>query len=267
MVFGTAPSDLADIGVFGGSGLYRLLDDVTEVVVDTPYGEPASPLHIGTVHDQRVAFLPRHGPHHEHPAHVVNFRANVWALRQAGVRAVLAPCSAGSLQPSIAPGDFVVLDQFVDRTSGRRDTFFDGPGATHTAMAHPYDDDLRRRLIDACGACGVRVHERGTVVVINGPRFSTAAESRWFTRMGWSVVNMTQYPEAALCIEAGLPVASVALVTDYDAGLEDDPSVPAVTMEQVFEFFEQNVDRVRDVLFSAIASVGARPLVAPTERR
>ena len=139
-------------------------------------------------------------------------------------------------EPSIAPGDFVVLDQFVDRTSGRRDTFFDGPGATHTAMAHPYDDDLRRRLVDACRACGVTAHERGTVVVINGPRFSTAAESRWFGQMGWSVVNMTQYPEAALANEAGIPYAAVALVTDYDAGLEGRDDIAPVTMDEVFRF-------------------------------
>ena len=126
-------------------------------------------------------------------------------------------------------------------------------------MAHPYDPALRQRLIDACRTCGVTVHEQGTVVVINGPRFSTAAESRWFGQMGWHVVNMTQSPEVALCNEAGLPVAGVALVTDFDAGLEDDPSVPAVTMEQVFAFFESNLHRVRDVLFTAIRSLTERP--------
>jgi 5'-methylthioadenosine phosphorylase len=252
-------ADLADVGIFGGSGLYQLLDDVTEVMVETPYGPPSAPLHIGTVHGLRVAFLPRHGPHHEFPAHTVNYRANVWAMKHAGVSAVFAPCSAGSLQAGIPPGDFVVLDQFVDRTSSRRDTFFDGPGAHHTAMAHPYHPALRQRLIDACRQCDVNVHEHGTVVVINGPRFSTAAESRWFGQMGWSVVNMTQYPEAALCNEAGLPIAGIALVTDYDAGLEDDPTVPAVTMEQVFEFFQANLHRVRDVLFTAVRSLAERP--------
>lgn len=267
MALDLVPADLADIGVFGGSGLYQLLDDVTEVMVETPYGPPSSPLHIGVVHGQRVAFLPRHGPHHEFPAHTVNYRANVWALKHAGVKAVFAPCSAGSLQADIPPGDFVVVDQFIDRTSGRRDTFFDGPGAHHTAMAHPYDEDLRRRLVDACRACGVSVRERGTVVVINGPRFSTAAESRWFGQMGWHVVNMTQYPEVALCNEAGLPIAGVALVTDYDAGLEDDPTVPAVTMEQVFQFFQDNVHRVRDVLFAAVASFADRPFAPATDQR
>jgi len=255
-------ADLADVGIFGGSGLYQLLDDVTEVMVDTPYGPPSNPLHIARVGDVRVAFLARHGSHHEFPAHTVNYRANVWAMKHAGVKAVFSPCSAGSLQPSIAPGDFVVVDQFVDRTYGRRDTFFDGPGAHHTAMAHPYHPELRQRLIDACRAGGVTVHEHGTVVVINGPRFSTVAESRWFGQMGWSVVNMTQYPEVALCNEAGLPVAGVALVTDYDAGLEDDPTIPHVTMEQVFAFFESNVHRVRDVLFRAVRSLGDRPLTA-----
>lgn len=260
MALDVASADLADIGIFGGSGLYQLLDDVTEVAVSTPFGAPSSPLHIGLVHGVRVAFLPRHGPRHEFPAHRVNYRANVWALKHAGVQAVLAPCSAGSLQAEIPPGDFVVLDQFVDRTHGRPDTFFEGPGAQHTAMAHPYQDELRRRLVDAARACGVTVHERGTVVVINGPRFSTAAESRWFGQMGWSVVNMTQYPEAALCNEADLPIAGVALVTDYDAGLEDDPSVAPVTMEQVFQFFQDNIHRVRQVLFATVASLAERPL-------
>jgi 5'-methylthioadenosine phosphorylase len=247
---------LAGVGVFGGSGLYRLLDDITEVAVETPYGPPSSPLHIGSVGGRKVAFLPRHGAEHAHPAHVVNYRANVWAMKEAGVGAILAPCSAGSLRPEIAPGHFVVLDQFVDRTSGRRDTFFDGPGATHVAMAHPYDERLRTALINGCRASGITVHERGTVVVISGPRFSTTAESRWFASMGWSVVNMTQYPEAALARELGIPYAGIALVTDYDAGLEDDPAVEPVTQEQVFAFFEQNIHRVRDVLFRAIAALG-----------
>ncbi len=261
MALDIGSADLADIGVFGGSGLYRLLEDITEVPVETPYGPPSGPLHIGTVHNQRVAFLARHGAHHDFPAHTVNYRANVWAMKYSGVKGVLAPCSAGSLQAAIPPGDFVVLDQFVDRTSARRDTFFDGPGAHHTAMAHPYDPVLRQRLIDACRTCAVTVHEQGTVVVINGPRFSTAAESRWFGQMGWHVVNMTQYPEVALCNEVGLPVAGVALVTDFDAGLEEDPTVPGVTMEQVFEYFESNLHRVRDVLFTAIRSLTERPLI------
>jgi 5'-methylthioadenosine phosphorylase len=246
---------LAEVGVFGGSGLYELLEGVEEVSLDTPYGPPSSPLHVGTVGQRRVAFLPRHGPHHEHPAHLVNYRANLWAMREAGVAAVVAPFTCGSLQPQVEPGHFVVVDQFVDRTSGRLDTIFDGAGANHTAMADPYDEDVRKVLVASGRASGVTVHDGGTVVVIQGPRFSTRAESRWFSAMGWDVVNMTQYPEAALARELGLPYAAVGLVTDYDAGLEGRPDVSTVTMEQVFEFFKANVDRVRGVLFKAVKAL------------
>jgi 5'-methylthioadenosine phosphorylase len=248
------PEPLASIGVFGGSGLYSLLADVDEIIIETPYGPTSAPLHVGTVVGRRVAFLPRHGPHHEHPAHKVNYRANLWAMKEAGVGTLLAPCSAGSLQVAVEPGHFVVLDQFVDRTSGRADTFFD-EGAHHTTMAHPYDRELGIVLAEACRAEGVAVHEGGTVVVIQGPRFSTMAESRWFGQMGWDVVNMTQYPEAALANELGIPYAGLALVTDYDAGLEGRDDIEPVTMEQVFAFFTSNIERVRGVLFRAIAAL------------
>lgn len=242
----------ADIGIFGGSGLYELLEDRVATPVETPYGTPSGPLHIGEVAGRRVAFMARHGADHAFPAHRVNYRANVDAMRQAGVSAILAPSSAGSLRADIAPGDFVVVDQFVDRTSGRADTFFD-EGAHHTAMAHPYDPALGRVLAEAARRQGVTVHEGGTVVVIGGPRFSTRAESRWFAQMGWDVVNMTQYPEVALANEAGIPYAGVALVTDYDAGLEGRDDIEPVTMDQVFEFFKRNIHRVRDVLLDAVA--------------
>jgi 5'-methylthioadenosine phosphorylase len=177
-------------------------------------------------------------------------------MTEAGVRAVVAPFTCGSLQADIEPGQFVVVDQFVDRTTGRPDTMFDGAGAQHTAMADPYDEGIRRVLLDAVRANDVAVHDGGTVVVIQGPRFSTRAESRWFSAMGWQVVNMTQYPEAALARELELPYAAVGLVTDFDAGLEGRPDVPHVTMEQVFTFFEANVERVRAVLFKAVADLG-----------
>jgi 5'-methylthioadenosine phosphorylase len=245
----------AEVGIFGGSGLYELLGDVEQVDVDTPFGAPSAPLRVGTVGRRRVAFLPRHGPNHEHPAHRVNYRANVWAMKEVGVEAVLAPFTCGSLQPDIEPGHFVVVDQFVDRTTGRSDTVFDGGGAHHTAMAEPYAPAVRRLLVDAVRANDVTAHDGGTVVVIQGPRFSTRAESRWFSSMGWHVVNMTQYPEAALANELELPYGAVGLVTDFDAGLEDRPDVPHVTMEQVFAFFQANVERVRGVLFRAIADL------------
>ena len=241
----------AEIGVFGGSGFYAFLDDVETIELDTPYGAPSSPVTIGTVAARRVAFLPRHGRHHELAPHAIPYRANVWAMKELGVGALLAPGAVGSLQPHVHPGDFVLVDQLVDRTWGRADTFhtdFAG-GVVHVSFAQPFDAGLRRVLLDAGRAAGVTMHDGGTVVVIQGPRFSTAAESRWFREMGWTVVNMTAYPEAVLAAEAGLAYASVALVTDYDAGVD---GVEPVTQEAVFGFLESNADRVRELLLLAI---------------
>ena len=244
----------ADIGVFGGSGFYTFLDDVEEHTVTTPFGDPSAGVTIGSLGATRVAFIPRHGQHHEFPPHRVNYRANVAAMRELGVRALLAPFAAGSLQPTIHPGDFVVVDQFVDRTSGRADTFYDTfeGGPTHVSVADPYDENLRGALATAATELGITVHDRGTVVVVQGPRFSTRAESAWYRSQGWDVINMTQYPEAALAREAGIPYGAIALITDYDTGLEGEPGIEPVTQEQVFGFFEDNVHRVRDVLFAVI---------------
>jgi len=247
----TAPQ--ADVGVFGGSGFYRFLDDVTEVTVDTPYGAPSAPIHLGHLGDRTVAFLPRHGAAHQFPPHVLPYRANVWAMHSLGVTNVFGPCASGSLQTHVEPGHFVVPDQLVDRTWGRPDTFFDGPLTHHVAFGDPYDEDLRQVAIAACRTESVTVHDRGTVVAVQGPRFSTRAESRWFGAQGWEVINMTQHPEAVLCREAGLRYAAIALITDFDAGLEGS-GIPAVTQEEVFAFFEQNVETVRRVLFRALAA-------------
>ena len=250
----------ADVGVYGGSGLYTLLDDVDEVVVDTPYGAPASPVAIGEVAGRRVAFLPRHGRDHTLPPHGVPYRANAWAMRELGVRAVFGPCASGSLQPDLHPGDFVVPDQIVDRTAGRPASFHDGadspPGVApvdHLTFADPYDDGLRAVALAACRAEGVTVHDSGTVVVIEGPRFSTRAESRWYAAQRWQVINMTQMPEAALAAELGVPYAAIALITDYDAGLDGAPGIEPVTMDEVMATLARNADRVRTVLFRAIA--------------
>lgn len=243
------------VGIFGGSGLYSLLENPEVVEVVTPFGAPSAALHVGSLNGRRVVFLPRHGERHQFPPHLVNYRANLWAMQSVGVKALLAPCSVGSLQPELEPGHFVVIDQFVDRTSGRSDTFFEGPDVKHTSMAHPYDAHLSSVLLRAAQDEGVRVHRAGTVVVIQGPRFSTMAESRWFSAMGWHVVNMTQFPEAALANELGIPYASIALVTDYDAGLHGHDDIAPVTMEQVFAVFNANIAHVRGVLSRAVALV------------
>jgi len=243
-------ADLAEIGVFGGSGFYSLLEERREIKVDTPYGPPSDSFFLATVGGRQVAFLPRHGRRHTIPPHRINYRANVWAMRSLGVKAVISPCAAGSLQPDVEPGHFVVSDQFVDRTSGRADTFFDGPIVSHVSSAEIYDPVLRQIAIETIREHGITVHERGTVVVIQGPRFSTRAESKWFIDAGWEVINMTQYPEAYLCRELGMAVVNIALITDYDAGVIE--GTEAVTAHDVIEVFERNAERIQRVVLDMI---------------
>jgi 5'-methylthioadenosine phosphorylase len=261
--------DLAEIGVFGGSGFYSLLEDVREIKVDTPYGAPSDSFFLAEVGGRSVAFLPRHGRRHTIPPHGVPYRANVWAMRALGVKAVISPCAAGSLQREVAPGDFVVCDQFVDRTRGRADTFFDGPIVSHVSSAEIYDPTLRAIAIDVIREHGIPVHERGTVVVIQGPRFSTKAESRWFSDAGWEVINMTQYPEAYLCRELGMAVVNISLITDYDAGVIEGTEV--VNALSVLEVFEKNASRIQKVVLDMIKrfpgdldALGARDALAAT---
>jgi 5'-methylthioadenosine phosphorylase len=236
----------ADIGIFGGSGFYSFLPDVEEVRVHTPYGAPSDKLAIATLEGKRVAFLPRHGREHTVPAHAVNYRANIWAFKQLGVKEVLAPCSCGSLQTHIQPGDFVIVDQFIDRTTGRKDTFFDGPETHHIGAAEPYCSRLRKLALDTAQAQGIRVHPTGTMVVIQGPRFSTRAESAWFTREGWDVVGMTQHPECILARELGICYTGIALATDYDTGIAQGRE--PVSIEEVFRVFHENVGKVQNLI-------------------
>jgi 5'-methylthioadenosine phosphorylase len=243
-------ADKAEIGVIGGSGFYSLLEDVHEVKVDTPYGAPSDSFFLAQVAGRNVAFLPRHGRRHTIPPHKVPYRANVWAMRSLGVKAVISPCAAGSLQAHVKPGDFVVCDQFVDRTSGRDQTFFDGPIVSHVSAAEIYDPVLRALAIEAIRANGIPVHEHGTVVVIQGPRFSTKAESKWFSEAGWEVINMTQYPEAYLCRELGMAVVNISLITDFDAGVIE--GTEAVNAMSVLEVFELNAARIRAVVLDLI---------------
>lgn len=248
----------ADIGVFGGSGFYEFLDDADEVVIDTPFGAPASPVTIATVGDRRVAFIARHGRDHEFPPAAVPARANLWAMRTLGVQRIIGPCAAGSLSPTIHPGEFVVLDQLVDRTHSRADTFHETGYAHHVSFADPYCPELRAAALGATRTRGVTAHDGGTVVVIQGPRFATRAESAQYRAQGNHVINMTQYPEAYLARELGICYSGIALITDYDTGVEHDAGVQPVTQEQVFEFFKSNVHRVREVLIEMIPSIPAQ---------
>jgi 5'-methylthioadenosine phosphorylase len=235
------------LAVIGGSGFYDFLDDPDWITVETPFGKPASPVAVGTVAGQFVAFIPRHGRRHEFPPHRVNYRANIWALRALGVRRILAPCAVGSLQPEIGPGALVVPDQIVDRTSGRVQTYMD-EAAVHVAFADPYCPALRKAVV----AKAESAVDGGALVVIEGPRFSTRAESQWYSREGWSIIGMTAHPEAVLARELALCYSTIALVTDRDAGVEGGEPV---SQTEVLDEFSRNISRLRQLLADVLADL------------
>jgi len=245
----------ADIGIFGGSGFYEFLDNIKEIEIDTPYGKPSDKISIGDYKGKKVAFLPRHGRKHSIPPHRIPYKANIYAMKELKVKTIISPCSCGSLNPKYEPGDFVVTDQFIDRTKGREDTYFEGPNVEHISSAQPYDENLRKITISTIKEMGITVHEKGTVVVINGPRFSTKAESNWFRQIGGDIINMTQYPECYLALELKIPFVNIALVTDYDAGLEGRDDIEPVTMEDVLEVFNKNVKNVKKVIYKIIERI------------
>ncbi|KOT63768.1 MULTISPECIES: S-methyl-5'-thioadenosine phosphorylase [Streptomyces] len=252
----------AEIGVIGGSGFYSFLDVMTEITVDTPYGAPSDSLFLGEVAGRTVAFLPRHGRRHHLPPHRINYRANLWALRSVGVRQVLGPCAVGGLRTEYGPGTLLVPDQLVDRTKAREQTYFDGtplpdgsvPNVVHVPFADPYCPAGRQTVIDAARGRAWEPVDGGTLVVVEGPRFSTRAESRWHAAQGWSVVGMTGHPEAVLARELGLCYTSLTLVTDLDAGTE---AGQGVSHAEVLEVFGRNVGRLREVLFDAVGALPA----------
>jgi 5'-methylthioadenosine phosphorylase len=241
----------AEIGVIGGSGFYAFLDDVEPAPVDTPYGAPAATPVVAQVAGRSVAFIPRHGANHEFPPHRVPYRANLWGLRALGVSEVLAPCAVGSLRTDLGPGSLVIPDQLVDRTSGRAHTFYD-EGAVHVAFADPYCPRGRATAVTVANDDGWPVTDGGTMVVVEGPRFSTRAESQYYAGQGWSVVNMTGHPEAVLARELALCYTAIALVTDLDAGVAPHE---AVTQEEVFRVFGESIPRLRDTLSRVIAAL------------
>jgi len=245
----------AEIGVFGGSGFYSFSKGSRGFLVKTPFGKPSGKITISEVEGKKVAFLPRHGVHHEYPPHVVPYRANVMAFKQLGTTRIIAPNAVGSLKADIKPGDFAFCDQFVNFTTGREDTFYDGPVTTHVAMAQPYCPQMREVAIEAAQKLGLDYHRAGTVVVIQGPRFSTTAESRFFARQGWDVINMTQYPEVVLAREQELCYLNISLVTDYDAGLEGDPSVKPVSHEEVIKVFNSKMDSLRTLIVETVKAL------------
>jgi len=245
-------ADLASIGVIGGSGFYEFLDAADEIEVETPFGMPSDRLVIGQVAGRRVAFLPRHGRDHQFPPHQIPYRANLWALRSVGVTQVLAPSAVGSLTSSHGPGTLVVPDQLVDRTTGRAQTFYETGGAVHVQFADPYCPVGRTHAISGAAAAGWDPASSGTLVVIDGPRFSTRAESRWYAAQGWTIIGMTGHPEAVLARELALCYTTLALVTDTDAGVEEGEGV---THAEVFRVFASNILKLRGLLLGIVGSL------------
>ncbi len=242
----------AEFGIFGGSGFYSFFKGARTSATETPYGAPSSDITISRIGGRGVAFIPRHGVHHEYPPHMVPYRANLTAFKQLGVTRVLAPAAVGSLKPRLKPGELVFCDQFVNFTSARKDTFYDGPETTHISAAEPYCPQMRQAAIDSAKELGLRFHDSGTVVVIQGPRFSTKSESRFFSGQGWDVINMTQYPEVVLARELEMCYLNISLVTDYDAGLEGDPKVEPVSHEEVIRVFNKNMEGLRRLISSVV---------------
>lgn len=247
------------IGIIGGSGLDdpNLLEEARDIRLSTPYGDPSSPLRIGSIGGREVVILARHGRQHTLPPTQVNSRANIHALQSQGCTHILATTACGSLRDEIRRGDLVILDQFIDFTRFRPITFFESfaPGAQnakHTPMADPFSEPLRQKLIAAARQLGLRFHETGTVVTIEGPRFSTRAESRMFRIWGADVINMSIAPEAIVANEAGIPYAAVAMSTDYDCWKTDEAPV---AWSEILEVFEHNVANVKKLLLAALAAI------------
>jgi len=247
---------MAKIGIIGGSGLDdpSILNDTEEISIDTPYGEPSSPLSAGKIGKTDAVILARHGRKHQLNPTQVNNRANIHALKEAGCTHILATTACGSLKEEIGRGDFVLLDQFIDFTRHRKTTFFDSfeDSATHTSMADPFDERLRDLLYETSIELNLNVHKKGTVVTIEGPRFSTRAESRMYRVWGADVINMSIAPEAALANEAGIPYAAVAMSTDYDCWKEDEDPV---TWNEILEVFNKNADNVIKLLVNVISKI------------
>ncbi len=243
------------IGIIGGSGLDDpdILQEPQKVEVDTKYGKPSSALMTGKIGGVETVLLARHGRKHQFSPTQVNNRANIMALKQVGVSHILATTACGSLRAEIDRGHLVILDQFIDFTRFRKNTFFDSfeESVHHTAMAHPFDVDLRRTLFEAGQTLGLTLHPKGCVVTIEGPRFSTVAESKMFQLWGADVINMSTAPEAMLAKEAELPYAAVAMSTDYDCWKVDEKPV---TWNEILAVFQQNADNVKQLLVNAIAS-------------
>ncbi|XP_047496874.1 S-methyl-5'-thioadenosine phosphorylase-like [Penaeus chinensis] len=250
------------IGIIGGSGLNNpsLFEETSECTVQTPYGDPSDVLREGLINGVPCVLLARHGRKHTIMPTNVNYRANLWALKEKGCTHVVVSTACGSLQEHIKPGDFVIIDQFIDRTTKRHQTFYDGadnhpPGILHLPMDTPFCEDTRKLLLESCQELGYTSHSTGTMVTIEGPRFSSKAESKMFRHWGGDVINMTTVPEVVLARELGLLYAAVAMATDYDCWREGEE---VVSVEKVLKTFKMNAEKATKVLKTVVSKIAAK---------
>lgn len=249
-------SDRHVVGVLGGSGLYEIegLTDVREVELSTPFGAPSDAFVTGTLGDVRMVFLPRHGRGHRLTPSEIPYRANLWGMKQLGVSRIMSVSAVGSMREDIHPGDFVMIDQFIDRTRHRADTFFGEGVVAHVMFAEPICEPLRRILVETAGKLDIRVHDGGTYLNMEGPQFSTRAESRLYRSWGVDVIGMTNLTEAKLALEAEIGYATIAMATDYDCWHEEHEDV---SVESILEIMRANVERARALIAAAAAPVAA----------
>ncbi len=242
------------IGIIGGSGFYELLENHKHLDIMTPYGRPSSKIAVGKINGKDVAFISRHGEEHKYPPHKVPYKANIYALKQLGLKQIITATAVGSLKKDIRPGDFLVPDQIANFTSGRKDTFYNGDSnsvencVVHISFADPFCNHIRNHILKILKSQNHRYHDKGTAVIINGPRFSTKAESDLYRKQNWDIINMTLYPEAVLARELEICYANISLITDYDTGVKDDSSVESVTVEDVMRTFKENNEKLKNII-------------------
>jgi 5'-methylthioadenosine phosphorylase len=244
------------IGLIGGTGFYNFFEGKTkEILIKTEFGLPSDKITIGNLFGKEIAFLPRHGKKHQLPPHKIPYLANIFAMKELGVERIIAPAAVGSLKKDIKPGDFVICDQFIDKTKKRKDTFFDGPQVAHIEMAYPYCKEMREIAVSQSKKLKLSFHPKGTVVIIEGPRFSTLAESLYFSEAGGEVINMTQYPEVVLASELGICYLNISLVTDYDAGIYAEGKTKPVSIGEVMVNFRKNTDKLKKLVSEIIKNM------------
>jgi len=245
-------SSRAEIGIIGGTGVYNqdILEDVREINVHTPYGQTSSLITVGNYQDRTIAFIPRHGKHHQFPPHNIPFRANIWALKQLGVTRIISPSAVGSLREDYRPSEFVIIDQFIDRTKNRGDTFYEGGQICHISTAEPFCPELREIFTASSRSLQLPFHDAGTYVCIQGPRFSTKAESQLFRSWGADVIGMTLFPEVVLAREAEICFTTIAMITDYDVW-----AAKPVSTEEVVRTMTSNVTNFQKLIMETIPQI------------